>query len=133
MLNAYLTDYAQLIDGLIALHKATGQERWIKEADALQQKQDELFADTEGGGYFYTASDHETLLIRTKRAIDGAVPSGTSVSAGNLLYLSTALDKPAYFESAKKTVLSAGNILDAIPLAAPRLAVVADQLKQAEK
>ncbi len=129
-LNAYLTDYAQLIDGLIALHRATGEARWVQAAEELQLKQNELFADQAAGGYFYTASDHQSLLIRTKRAIDGAVPSGTSVSAGNLLYLGRALDNPEYLELAKKTVLSAGNILDAIPLAAPRLTAVADHLKE---
>ena len=131
-LNAYLTDYAQLIDGLIALHRATGEERWIETAEQIQLKQNELFYDDASGGYFYTASDHESLLIRTKRAIDNAVPSGTSVSAGNLLYLGQTLKKPEYIELAKKTVLSAGNLLDAIPLAAPRLSVVADSLKKME-
>ena len=131
-LNAYLTDYAQLIDGFIALHRATDEERWIKMAEELQLKQNELFYDETNGGYFYTASDHPSLLVRTKRAIDNAVPSGTSVSAGNLLYLGQKLNKPEYIELAKKTVLSAGNLLDAIPLAAPRLTVAADRLKKLE-
>lgn len=131
-LNAYLTDYAQLIDGLIALHRATGEKRWIQTAEQLQLKQNELFYDEANGGYFYTASDHQNLLVRTKRAIDNAVPSGTSVSAGNLLYLGQTLENPQYVELAKKTVLSAGNLLDAIPLAAPRLTVVADRLKKME-
>jgi uncharacterized protein YyaL (SSP411 family) len=131
-LNAYLTDYAQLIDGLIALHRTTGEQRWIQAAEKLQHKQNDLFSDDANGGYFYTASDHQTLLIRTKRAIDNAVPSGTSVSAGNLLYLGQKLNKPQYIELAKKTVLSAGNLLDAIPLAAPRLTAVADQIKKLE-
>ena len=132
-LNGYLTDYAQLIDGLIALHRATGEERWIETAEQLQLKQNELFQDVANGGYFYTASDHPNLLIRTKRAIDGAVPSGTSVSAGNLMYLGQNLEKPQYIDLAKKTVLSAGNLLDAIPLAAPRLTIVADCLKQLDQ
>ena len=131
-LNAYLTDYAQLVDGLIALHRATGEDRWIETAEQIQLKQNELFYDEMSGGYFYTASDHQSLLIRTKRAIDNAVPSGTSVSAGNLLYLGQTLEKPEYIELAEKTVLSAGNLLDAIPLAAPRLSVVADRLKKME-
>ena len=131
-LNAYLTDYAQLIDGFIALHRATDEERWIKMAEELQLKQNELFYDETNGGYFYTASDHPSLLVRTKRAIDNAVPSGTSVSAGNLLYHGQKLNKPEYIELAKKTVLSAGNLLDAIPLAAPRLTVAADRLKKLE-
>ena len=44
-LNAYLEDYACVIDGLLALHRATGQSKWIEAADKIQQKQNELFWD----------------------------------------------------------------------------------------
>jgi uncharacterized protein YyaL (SSP411 family) len=51
-LNAYLDDYAFLIDGLIALHQATGEEQWLQEASRLMAKQLELFWDDEAGGFF---------------------------------------------------------------------------------
>lgn len=129
-LNGYLTDYANLIDGLIALNKATGQPRWLDEAVALQQKQDQWFQDAQKGGYFYTTSDHQTLLFRTKRTIDGAVPSGNSVSAQNLIYLAEVAEMPAFLEQARQVTLAAGNLIDQVPLAAPRLSIAADQLKK---
>jgi uncharacterized protein YyaL (SSP411 family) len=129
-LNGYLTDYANLIDGLIAIHRANGQQRWLEEAVALQKVQDQWFEDTEKGGYFYTASDHQTLLFRTKRAIDGAVPSGNSVSAQNLIYLAEAAELPELREKAKRVVLSAGNLIDQVPTAAPRMSIAADLLKK---
>ena len=61
-LNAYLNDYAFLVDGLLRLHQATGDKRWLDAADSLTQKQIELFADPAGGGFFFTSSDHEALL-----------------------------------------------------------------------
>jgi uncharacterized protein YyaL (SSP411 family) len=129
-LNGYLTDYANLIDGLIAIHRANGQQRWLEEAVALQKVQDQWFEDTEKGGYFYTASDHQTLLFRTKRAIDGAVPSGSSVSAQNLIYLAKTANLPELREKAKRVVLSAGNLMDQVPTAAPRMSIAADLLKK---
>lgn len=129
-LEGYLTDYANLIDGLIAIHKATDQQRWLGEAIALQKVQDQWFEDAERGGYFYTASDHQTSLFRTKRTIDGAVPSGNSVSAQNLIYLAEAAQMPELLEKAKRVVLSAGNLIDQVPMAAPRLSIAADVLKK---
>ena len=86
-LNGYLIDYACLIDGLIALHRADANQKWLDAAKRLQQKQDELFWDEKTGGYFYTSKDHETLLVRSKRVYDNAMPAGNSVAATNLLYL----------------------------------------------
>ena len=129
-LNGYLTDYANLIDGLIAIHRANGQQRWLDEAVALQKVQDKWFEDAEKGGYFYTASDHQTLLFRTKRTIDGAVPSGSSVSAQNLIYLAEAAKQPELKEKAKRAVLAAGNLIDQVPTAAPRMSIAADLLKK---
>ena len=129
-LNGYLTDYANLIDGLIAIHRANGDQRWLDEAVALQKVQDQWFEDTDNGGYFYTASDHQTLLFRTKRTIDGAVPSGSSVSALNLIYLAQAAGLPEFKEKAKRVVLSAGNLIDRAPTAAPRMSIAADVLKK---
>ncbi len=131
-LDGYLTDYAHLIDGLIAIHKSTGQQRWLKEALALQRIQDQWFEDTNHGGYFYTASDHQELLFRTKRTIDGAVPSGNSVAAQNLIYFFQATGEPEWLEKAKRVVLSAGNLLDQAPTAAPRMSIAADLLKKLE-
>lgn len=127
-LNAYLTDYANLIDGLIALNQATGQSRWLTEAVALQKTQDQWFLDAGKGGYFYTTSDHQTLLFRTKRTIDGAVPSGNSVSAQNLIYLAEAAEMPEFLTRAKRVILSAGNLIDQVPVAAPRMSIAADLL-----
>jgi uncharacterized protein YyaL (SSP411 family) len=127
-LNAYLTDYACLVDGLLALHRATSDKKWLDLADRFQQKQDELFWDEKHGGYFYTSRDHEVLLVRSKRAVDNVIPAGNSVAAGNLLYLSEYLDKPKYRERAKEAVISASPIIQQIPLATPRLLISAADL-----
>ena len=129
-LNAYLVDYACFVDGLLALHRATGNKKWLDEAVKLQSKQDELFWDDKRGGYFYTSSDHEVLIARSRRTNDGAMPSGNSVAAGNLHYIGQQLSDKSYIDKAKSTVLSTAQLLDRAPHAAPRMVITANRLQE---
>jgi hypothetical protein len=120
-LNAYLDDYAFLADGLIAIHQATGDAKWLRAADELTQRQIELFWDEASGGFFFTSDDHESLLARGKKSTDGVIPSGNSVSVGNLLFLAQALDKPDYREKAERTLKTVSGLLIVSPTSAPRM------------
>jgi uncharacterized protein YyaL (SSP411 family) len=84
---AFLEDYAFFIAGLLDLYEADPDLRWLREALALQQKLEQNYADSAGGGYFRTANDGERLLAREKPRRDGPVPSGNSIAAMNLLRL----------------------------------------------
>ena len=53
-------------------------------AAELTDEQIQWFWDSEQGGFFFTSSDHQETIVRLKHPIDGAVPSGISVSAENL-------------------------------------------------
>jgi uncharacterized protein YyaL (SSP411 family) len=121
-LNAYLDDYAFLANGLLALHRATGASRWLAAADRLTTVQLELFWDEDRGGFYFTSSDHEVLIARTRQLTDGALPAGNSVAAENLLYLARALNEPQYERMARRTIAAARPVLERSPLAAPRLA-----------
>jgi hypothetical protein len=120
-LNAYLDDYAFLADGLIAIHQATGDAKWLRAADELTQRQIELFWDEASGGFFFTSDDHESLLARGKKSTDGVIPSGNSVSVGNLLFLAQALDKLDYREKAERTLKTVSGLLIVSPTSAPRM------------
>ena len=124
---AYLDDYAFLVDGLIALHRASGDDRWLKAADELTQLQLKLFWDERVGGFFFTSTLHEQLIARSKLPTDTVTPSGNSVSASNLLYLATALNKPEYVDRAGKCIQAAGPLLDEHASAVPQLAVALSQ------
>ncbi|MCH2171024.1 thioredoxin domain-containing protein [Myxococcota bacterium] len=93
---AFLEDYAFLIQGLIDLYEATGVLSWLEDAVDLQRILDSRYLDVEGGGYFKTSSDGEILLAREKPASDGAIPSGNSVTALNLLRLAELTGRPEY-------------------------------------
>ncbi|HVC97997.1 MAG TPA: thioredoxin domain-containing protein [Pirellulales bacterium] len=122
-LNAYLDDYAFFIDGLIALHQTTGERRWLEAADELTAVELERFWDDQAGGCFFTSSDHEELLARSKDPVDTVLPSGNAVTAGNLAYLGRALKKDEYLERARKTVMAFATMLSRTPIAMPRMAV----------
>jgi uncharacterized protein YyaL (SSP411 family) len=84
---AYLDDYACLIDGLVDAYQATFEVRFVDAALDLAERMIARFRDADGGGFFYTASDHEQLITRTKDSHDGATPSGNGMAATALLRL----------------------------------------------
>jgi uncharacterized protein len=103
-LAAYLEDYAFLIHGLLRLHAATAEPRWLKEARALADRMRADFVDARNGGFFFTASDHESLLARPKDPHDGALPSGNSMAVLDLLALHQATGEKRYLDDARKTL-----------------------------
>jgi hypothetical protein len=85
--TGYLEDYADVAHGLLELHVATGELRWLEEANRLARFAVELFADEERGGFFLTPADAERLVARTKDLDDHPTPSGNSMLAHVLLRL----------------------------------------------
>jgi uncharacterized protein YyaL (SSP411 family) len=86
-LDGYLDDYAFLIHGLLAIHEASGEARWLKEARGLADTMIQLFWDRERGGFYYTSSEHEKLFARGKDQYDSAEPSGNSIATRDLVRL----------------------------------------------
>ena len=120
-LNAYLDDYAFLIDGLIGVYLASREDRWLQIADSLMQGQLAHFWDEANGGFFFTSDDHESLLARGKNPADSARPSGNSVSAQNLVFLGTRLGNSDYLVKARATIQAVSGVLDGSPDVAPRM------------
>ena len=103
-LNAYLDDYAFVIEGLLALHRATRDDKWLDLARELTDDQIRLFWDEEGKGFFFTAHHHEELLARTKNAYDSVLPSGNSVTVRNLIRLAALTGESRYRQYAQETL-----------------------------
>ncbi|KAJ9696406.1 hypothetical protein PVL29_008564 [Vitis rotundifolia] len=93
----FLDDYAFLISGLLDIYEFGGNTNWLVWAIELQDTQDELFLDKEGGGYFNTPGEDPSVLLRVKEDHDGAEPSGNSVSVINLVRL-TSMVAGSWFE-----------------------------------
>ncbi len=120
-LNGYLDDYSFVANGLIALHRATDDDKWLKAAAELTEKQIELFWDQDSGAFFFTSADHEALIARTKTFSDNVQPAGNTVAAENLTYLATVLKKPDYHSKAKSIVEAGASFMKRVPRYAPRL------------
>ncbi len=86
-LTAHVDDYAFLIWGLIELYEATFKTRHLQIALKLNDDLLQHFWDDKAGAFYFTADDAEILLVREKEIYDGAIPSGNSVAAYNLLRL----------------------------------------------
>jgi len=83
----FLDDYANVAYGLLELHIATGELRWLLEAHRLALVAIELFADVEHGGFFLSPADGDPRVPRTKDLQDTPIPSGNSMLAWVLLRL----------------------------------------------
>jgi uncharacterized protein len=103
-LNAYLDDYAFLVDGLLALHKVTGETEWLNAARRLTDDQIAMFWDDEGHGFFFTPDHHEELLARTRNAYDSVIPSGNAVAVRNLVRLAQLTGEVSYRDRATQTL-----------------------------
>jgi uncharacterized protein YyaL (SSP411 family) len=123
---AFLDDYAFMVAACLDLYEATGDEAWLDRAMELQTIQDAEYADAEEGGYFMTANDGEELLVREKPSTDGAVPSGNSVAALNLLRLHDFTDNAKWREQAEALFASLGGRFQRVPNAYPALLVALD-------
>lgn len=112
---ALLDDYAFLIWGLIELYEATFETTYLREALRLQEEQIELFWDESEGGFFFTARDAESLIVRQKEFYDGALPSGNAVSLLNLLRLARMTGRADFEERGNAVATSAGDGLSKMP------------------
>jgi hypothetical protein len=83
--QSFLEDYAFVCAGLLELHGATGEERWLAEARTLCGEMISRFWDEKAGRIYATPHDHEALLVRLGSAEDGPTPSGPSAAALALL------------------------------------------------
>jgi uncharacterized protein len=86
-IDAYLEDYANVANGFLELHWATGELRWLEESRRLADLAVELFADRDNGGFYVDAPAGNGLVARRKELDDHPTPSGNSMLAYVLLRL----------------------------------------------
>jgi uncharacterized protein YyaL (SSP411 family) len=123
--NAYLDDYAALIDSLVELHQTTDDPRWLSEALALAEQMQTQFADP-AGGFFYTPSDHEPLLTRPKDVQDNATPSGNALAATALLRLGRLTGRGDLEEAGYRTLATLSGLMAEHPRAAAQSLLALD-------
>ena len=127
-IQACLEDYAWLAEALIDLYEAGSDERYLTEAVRLAERILADFSDNEYGGFFTTASDHESLIVRSRELADGATPSANAVAAAVLARLSYHYGREEFREAAARAIRAAGRQMARYPRAFAKSLMVTDLL-----
>ncbi len=141
-LNAYLDDYAFLLDALIALMQADYRSIDMQFAEDLAEALLEKF-EAEDGGFYFTSHNHEQLIRRAKQGYDNATPNGNGIAAVALQRLGHILGEPRYLQSAERTLQAFDSVIKRSPagcaslshalheyLTPPTIAIVRGQSKK---
>ena len=86
--KGFLDDYAACLFAQLALYGATWEKDYLDRAKQLCRDVHDRFRDDENGGFYLYGAEHESLILRPKETYDGAIPSGNSLMAWNLVRLS---------------------------------------------
>ena len=118
-IDGYAEDYAYLVWGLLELFQTSGDPAWLDWAVELQARQDVLFWDDAGGGWFATTGSDPSVLLRVKEEYDGAEPAASSVAVENLLTLMHLRDDPEAAGRVERTLARFGTRLGQAARAVP--------------
>ena len=112
---AYLDDHAFLLDALLELLQARWNSDHLAFAQQLAEMLLEHFEDSDNGGFWFTANDHEKLIHRSKPLADEAVPSGNGIAAFALQRLGFLLGETRYLDAAERTLRAAWRAIEEYP------------------
>jgi uncharacterized protein YyaL (SSP411 family) len=116
-LPAYLDDYAFLADALLELLQNRWRSSDLTFAAQLLEVLLAKFQDADGGGFYFTASDHEQLIHRSKSFGEDSLPSGNAVAASVLCKMGYLLGEVRYLEAAERTLKGARRLMQEYPQA----------------
>ncbi|HEY8482867.1 MAG TPA: thioredoxin domain-containing protein [Spirillospora sp.] len=106
-----LEDYADVAEGLLALHAVTGDPRHLRVAGELLNTVLERFGDGRGG-FYDTADDAERLFRRPQDPTDNATPSGQFAAAGALLTFAALTASDRHRQAAEEALAPATVLAD---------------------
>ncbi|WP_462320736.1 thioredoxin domain-containing protein [Halochromatium sp.] len=126
-LNAYLDDYAFLLDALLERLQTRFQPADLDWAQALAEVLLTQFEDEANGGFYFTSADHEALLQRPRPMADESTPSGNGIAALGLQRLGHLLAEPRYLDAAARTLGAAAEAIRRLPYAHGTLLMALDE------
>jgi hypothetical protein len=130
-IEAGLADYAFFVRGLLRLHEATGEARWLDEARRLTDEQVARLGSARGG--FFNSADAPDLLVRGKEIFDGALPGANGVAAWNLIDLHRAAGgagRSRWLDLALATARAFAPLVDRHPEGAKTMALALAALQE---
>ncbi len=132
-LNAYLDDYAFLLDAVLERLQVQWDNDSLKFAIQLADALLEQFEDKDNGGFWFTSHDHESLIQRPKTYTDDAIPNGNGVAAFALARLGYLLAEPRYLDAVENTLKNAAAGINQAPSAHCTMLKALDEYLQPTK
>ncbi len=126
-LEAYLDDYAFLLQALLELLELRWRTEDLEWAQALAEVLLAHYQDHERGGFYFTSDEHEALIQRPKPFADEAVPAGNGIAAQALQRLGELLGESRHLDAAERTLAAAAEGMQQAPMAHAALLVALDQ------
>ncbi|MBL1275971.1 MAG: thioredoxin domain-containing protein [Ectothiorhodospiraceae bacterium] len=131
-LMAYLDDYVFMADGVLAMLETRWNDDDLNFLIALMDTVLEHFSakdenNSTGGGFYFTADDHEQLIQRPRPWMDEALPSGNGIAAQVLLRLGHLLGETRYLDAAEATLKAAWQDVRGFPQAHNALLTAAEE------
>ena len=114
-LDAHLDDYAFFVWGLLELYEATFKIEYLKNAIQLSDIMVSEFWNESSGGFYLGSDQTEKLIVRAMTGYDGAIPSGNSIAAMNLLKLTRITGEIKWAEMADKIFKVFSNEINKVP------------------
>ena len=125
---AFLDDYAYLVQALICLQEITGDQDYLLKARQLTELIIDNFSEEATGFFFYTHRNQQDVILRIKEIHDGATPSGNSIMAWNLHYLSLVFNNAGWKERAVNICASLNGVIVKYPTSFGMWAAVMDDI-----
>ncbi|CAN5154718.1 thioredoxin domain-containing protein [soil metagenome] len=125
-LNAYLEDYAFVINALVSVYELDFDLKWLQSATELAEVMIEEFWDEAAGGFYFTGKSHESLITRNKDLHDSSTPSGNSVAVMGLLRLAKLTGRAEFHDKAVATMRLFAGLMTRSPNVAAQMLICLD-------
>lgn len=108
-INAFLDDYATVIDAFIGIYEITFDQSWLDKARELTEYVNQHFFDDNSRMFFYTSDEDAALIARKMELTDNVIPASNSIMARNLFKLGTLYSDNKLLSQSKQML---NNMLD---------------------
>jgi uncharacterized protein YyaL (SSP411 family) len=114
--NAFLDDYAYLVETLLELYQLTFDAKWADWAYKITEFSLRNFSENQKNLLNYIANPDKQLISNKTEVIDSVLPSANSVFAKNLFILGQLFYTDFYIERARKMISAVKNTLKRNPI-----------------
>ena len=114
-INGHLDDYAFYIWGLLELYESTFKVDYLEEAIELSDIVIKNFSNENNAGFYLSGKNSEKMIVRSITGYDGAIPSGNSIIAMNLVRLSKMTGEIKWIDIAENLFKTFSNEIQRSP------------------